>query len=270
MASRSSGFGRGRWARFALVAWACVTLLAVSATAGSGVDEATKRMQEFMRARQRQQRESLERMREWEKANLGGSGGGRAEITVLSEVPLTTATEMASSSSDASARRTSRSSTSSTRGGGSGSSTYTYSSSSSSSSSSFSRSSTRAAGEVKSSDRVGIAVQTPEVDIVFNVGPALENLGIRVTPRSEPAAVARGLEEEAFSVEPPAAEPGRPSRILIEDGADISQVGNGYPTLNIELETPLFNFTYVESEESGESTYTVSRTSPFPSAATPH
>merc|ERR1712219_84261 len=107
-----------------------------------------------------------------------GSNPG-ANITVRSEVPLSVTTQMSSSSPN-----TQRSSVSSTSSGGT--STSSFQSVRTSTSSSFSSSSAGSGGasngNATSSDRVALVIETPDAQLIFNVGPTLEKIGIKVDP----------------------------------------------------------------------------------------
>jgi len=103
---------------------------------------------------------------------------------------------------------------------------------------------------------VGLAVETPDFSVVFNVGPTLDKIGIQVIPvgpssttTTTSAATADEDEDQLeFTVE---------RRVMIEDGANISRVAGSFPDLRVRLDAEIFNFTYEENPESTKSTYTV-------------
>merc|ERR1712118_398018 len=164
-----------------------------------------------------------------------GSNPG-AKITVRSEVPLSVTTQMSSSSPN-----TQRSSVSSTSSGGT--STSSFQSVRTSTSSSFSSSSAGSGGasngNATSSDRVALVIETPDAQLIFNVGPTLEKIGIKVDPLLDEKQ-AGGAEAEAEDEIPETSFTVK--RVMIEDGADINKVGSSYPVLNLTIVSPIFNF----------------------------
>merc|ERR1711977_369413 len=142
-----------------------------------------------------------------------GSNPG-ASITVRSEVPLSVTTQMSSSSPSA----------------GSGGASN---------------------GNATSSDRVALVIETPDAQLIFNVGPTLEKIGIKVDPLLDEKQ-AGGAEAEAEDEIPETSFTVK--RVMIEDGADINKVGSAYPVLNLTIVSPIFNFTYKEAED-GKSEY---------------
>ena len=76
---------------------------------------------------------------------------------------------------------------------------------------------------------------------VFNVGPTLENIGISVASSAPASPGSLGQDQPR-------------GRVLIEDGAEITRIGQQYPTLNLTMATPVFNFTYTLTS-GGESRY---------------
>merc|ERR1711937_60543 len=155
-------------------------------------------------------------------ANANGWHHAGANITVRSEVPLSVTTQMSSSSPN-----TQRSSVSSTSRGGASN------------------------GNATSSDRVALVIETPDAQLIFNVGPTLEKIGIKVDPLLDEKQ-AGGAEAEAEDEIPETSFTVK--RVMIEDGADINKVGSSYPVLNLTIVSPIFNFTYKEAED-GKSEY---------------
>merc|ERR1711959_742064 len=106
-------------------------------------------------------------------------------------------------------------------------------------------------GNATSSDRVALMIETPDAQLIFNVGPTLEKIGIKVDPLLDEKQ-AGGAEAEAEDEIPETSFTVK--RVMIEDGADINKVGSSYPVLNLTIVSPIFNFTYKEAED-GKSEY---------------
>jgi len=214
------------------------------AVMANSISDQMKQMREQMQMRMdgimQAQRERMQNLQ------MGSNPG--ANITVRSEVPLSVTTQMSSSSPN-----TQRSSVSSTSSGGT--STSSFQSVRTSTSSSFSSSSAGSGGasngNATSSDRVALVIETPDAQLIFNVGPTLEKIGIKVDPLLDEKQ-AGGAEAEAEDEIPETSFTVK--RVMIEDGADINKVGSSYPVLNLTIVSPIFNFTYKEAEN-GKSEY---------------
>merc|ERR1712118_386778 len=198
----------------------------------NSISDQMKQMREQMQMRMdgimQAQRERMQNLQ------MGSNPG--ANITVRSEVPLSVTTQMSSSSPN-----TQRSSVSSTSSGGT--STSSFQSVRTSTSSSFSSSSAGSGGasngNATSSDRVALVIETPDAQLIFNVGPTLEKIGIKVDPLLDEKQ-AGGAEAEAEDEIPETSFTVK--RVMIEDGADINKVGSSYPVLNLTIVSPIFNF----------------------------
>merc|ERR1712017_40376 len=213
------------------------------AVMANSISDQMKQMREQMQMRMDG---IMQAQRERMQMRMGSNPG--ANITVRSEVPLSVTTQMSSSSPN-----TQRSSVSSTSSGGT--STSSFQSVITSTSSSFSYSSAGSGGasdgNATSSDRVALMIETPDAQLIFNVGPTLEKIGIKVDPLLDEKQ-AGGAEAEAEDEIPETSFTVK--RVMIEDGADINKVGSSYPVLNLTIVSPIFNFTYKEAED-GKSEY---------------
>merc|ERR1711959_287776 len=183
------------------------------AVMANSISDQMKQMREQMQMRMDG---IMQAQRERMQMQMGSNPG--ANITVRSEVPLSVTTQMSSSSPN-----TQRSSVSSTSSGGTST----------------------------SSDRVALVIETPDAQLLFNVGPTLEKIGIKVDPLLDEKQ-AGGAEAEAEDEIPETSFTVK--RVMIEDGADINKVGSSYPVLNLTIVSPIFNFTYKEAED-GKSEY---------------
>merc|ERR1711937_1064734 len=192
------------------------------AVMANSISDQMKQMREQMQMRMdgimQAQRERMQNLQ------MGSNPG--ANITVRSEVPLSVTTQMSSFQSV----RTSTSSSFSSSSAGSGGASN---------------------GNATSSDRVALVIETPDAQLIFNVGPTLEKIGIKVDPLLDEKQ-AGGAEAEAEDEIPETSFTVK--RVMIEDGADINKVGSSYPVLNLTIVSPIFNFTYKEAED-GKSEY---------------
>merc|ERR1712224_414979 len=134
------------------------------AVMANSISDQMKQMREQMQMRMdgimQAQRERMQNLQ------MGSNSG--ANITVRSEVPLSVTTQMSSSSPN-----TQRSSVSSTSSGGTSTSSFQFvrTSTSSSFSSSSAGSGGASNGNATSSDRVALVIETPDAQLIFNVGP---------------------------------------------------------------------------------------------------
>merc|ERR1711897_40567 len=184
------------------------------AVMANSISDQMKQMREQMQMRM----DGIMQAQRERMQNLQMGSNPGANITVRSEVPLSVTTQMSSSSPN-----TQRSSVSSTSSGGTST----------------------------SSDRVALVIETPDAQLIFNVGPTLEKIGIKVDPLLDEKQ-AGGAEAEAEDEIPETSFTVK--RVMIEDGADINKVGSSYPVLNLTIVSPIFNFTYKEAED-GKSEY---------------